>query len=204
MATDLPEPVVPAISRCGIFARSATTGVAADVLAERERERRRQLVIGARAQDLAERHQLARLVRDLEADHGLARDDLDDAHADRRQRAREVLGEGADLADLDAGRRLQLEARDHRTRLHGDDLDIDAEVLQLDLDQPRDRIERFRRIGALARRRLVEQLEFRQVARRRLGKELHLPFLLDAPARFRHRRRGQSRCAAACASRLSS
>jgi len=26
MATDLPEPVVPAISKCGIFARSATTG----------------------------------------------------------------------------------------------------------------------------------------------------------------------------------
>ena len=25
-ATDLPEPVVPAISRCGIFARSAITG----------------------------------------------------------------------------------------------------------------------------------------------------------------------------------
>ena len=26
IATDLPEPVVPAISACGIFARSATTG----------------------------------------------------------------------------------------------------------------------------------------------------------------------------------
>ncbi len=34
MATDLPEPVVPATSRCGILARSAVTGVAADVLAQ--------------------------------------------------------------------------------------------------------------------------------------------------------------------------
>jgi hypothetical protein len=27
IATDLPEPVVPATSRCGIFARSATIGL---------------------------------------------------------------------------------------------------------------------------------------------------------------------------------
>ena len=29
MPTDLPEPVVPATSKCGIFARSATTGIPA-------------------------------------------------------------------------------------------------------------------------------------------------------------------------------
>ena len=40
IATDLPEPVVPATSRCGMRARSATIGRAADVLAERQRQRR--------------------------------------------------------------------------------------------------------------------------------------------------------------------
>ena len=60
-----------------------------------------------------------------------------------RQRAREVLGERGDLARLHAGRRPQLEARDDRARLHGHDLDFDAEVLELHLDQPRHRLERL-------------------------------------------------------------
>jgi hypothetical protein len=34
MPTDLPEPVVPATRQCGILARSATTGLADDVLAQ--------------------------------------------------------------------------------------------------------------------------------------------------------------------------
>ena len=89
------------------------------------------------------------LVRDLEAHRRLAGNDLDDAHADRGQRAREVLGEVRDLADLDARRRAQLEARDHRARVHLDDLDLDAEVAQLQLDQPRHRFERLGRITAL-------------------------------------------------------
>ena len=38
--------------------------------------------------EVAERDGLALLVRDLEAHHRLSRDHLDDAHADRRQRAR--------------------------------------------------------------------------------------------------------------------
>ena len=38
MATDLPEPVVPATSRCGILASSAMIGFAADGLAEAERQ----------------------------------------------------------------------------------------------------------------------------------------------------------------------
>ena len=38
MHTDLPEPVAPAISRCGIFARSATTGLTVEVPAQRDRQ----------------------------------------------------------------------------------------------------------------------------------------------------------------------
>ena len=83
-------------------ARSAHHRLTADVLAERQRQRRLQLVVRLRLHDLAERHDLANLVRDLEADVRLARNDLDDAHADGRERAREILREVADLAALDA------------------------------------------------------------------------------------------------------
>jgi hypothetical protein len=38
MATDLPEPVVPAISRCGMRARSTMTGFAADILPRHQRQ----------------------------------------------------------------------------------------------------------------------------------------------------------------------
>ena len=41
MPTLLPEPVVPAISRCGIAAQVVHDRLAVDVLAERERQERR-------------------------------------------------------------------------------------------------------------------------------------------------------------------
>ncbi len=41
-------------------------------------------------------------------------------------------------------------------RLHRDDLYLDAEILELELDEPRHRLERFRRVSGLARRRVVE------------------------------------------------
>src|SRR5881394_4208874 len=109
----------------------------ADVLAERERERRLQALVRLRLQDLAERDELASLVRDLETHVRLARDDFDDADADRRERAREVLREAADLAALHAGSGLELEARDDGPRMHGDHLRLDAEVRELELDEPR-------------------------------------------------------------------
>ncbi len=39
MATDLPEPVVPAISKCGMRARSATIGTPPMSLPKRQRQR---------------------------------------------------------------------------------------------------------------------------------------------------------------------
>ena len=53
---------------------------------------------------------------DLQAHHVLARDHFDHAHAEHRQRARQILREAGDLARLHAGRRPQLEARDDRAR----------------------------------------------------------------------------------------
>src|SRR5215467_2157459 len=99
--------------------------LAADVLAERERERRLQVLVRLRFHDLAERDDLADLVRYLEADVRLARNDLDHPYAHRRERAREILREIADLAALHARRRLELEAGDDGAGVHGDDFGLD-------------------------------------------------------------------------------
>ena len=151
---------------------------AADILAERQRERRADLVVGLGLDDLPERDDLALLVRDLETDDRFTGNDLDHAHADGGQRARQVLGETADLTDFDAGRRTQLEARDHRPRLHRDDLGLDAEIAQLQLDEPRHGLERLVRVGLLARPRLIEQGQRRQLARLGRIEQRHLALAL--------------------------
>src|SRR5690606_26294919 len=127
---------------------------------------------------------LARLVRDLEADVRLAGDDLDDADADRRERTREVLREIADLAALHARRGLELEARDDGARTHGDDLGLDAEVGELELEQPRHRLERLGRVAADLGRRIVEQRQRRQLLRRRRLEQRHLLLALEPYARL--------------------
>ena len=198
-ATDLPEPVVPAIRRCGILAKIGEHRLTADVLAERERERRLQLVVRLGLHDLAERHDLANLVRDLEPNVRLARNDLDDAHAHRRERAREVFREVADLAAFHSGRRLELEPRDDGARVHRHDLGLDAEVVELDLDQPRHRFERLGGIAALAQRRIVEQRQataarWRQPARTTAPGARVLAHA--RPARSPRPSRSSARCAA--------
>ena len=137
---------------------------AADVLAERERERRLQRVVLARAQDLGEIDDLAMRVRNLEADHRLARNHVDHAHADHGQAARDVLVEAGNLAALDARRRLHLEARDDRARMRADHLRVDAEILELEFDLARQGFERFLGIALGLRLRLVEQRQRRQFA----------------------------------------
>ena len=92
MPTDLPEPVVPAISRCGMRARSATTGTPPMSLPSASASGEVDLVVGLGFDDLAERDDLALLVRDLQADHRFAGNDLHHAHADGGQRARQILG----------------------------------------------------------------------------------------------------------------
>ena len=156
--------------------------VAADVLAEHQRDRRRHVVVGLRLDDLAERDHLARLVRDLEAHRRLARNDLDHAHADGRQRAREVFREVRDLRNLDARRRAQLEARDDRARMHFDDFGLDAEIAQLQFDQARHGLERFGGVAADTRGRIVEQRQRRQRRGARPLEQRDLLFFLDALA----------------------
>ena len=157
-------------------------GLAADVLAEREREWRVHLVVGLGAQNLAQGDHLALFVRDLKSHHALARNDLHHAYREHRQRARQVLGESRDLTGLDAGSRTQLEARHHRAWLHGHHLGIDGEVLELHFHQARERLETFGRIQGLAWRRVVQQLQRRQLIRLRPIKQRYLPLALDARA----------------------
>ena len=84
MQPDLPEPVVPAISRCGMRARSDQTAVpemsfpsqTASGLALRG-----QVVV-----DVAERDDPRRQVRHLDADRLLARDRRQDPDLGRRER----------------------------------------------------------------------------------------------------------------------
>ena len=162
---------------------------ATDVLAERDGERRVDLVVGFGSDDLAEGNELPFLVRYLETHDRLAGDHLDHAHADGRERPGEVLGEAADLARLDARCRTQLKACDHGTRQHGHHLDLDAEIFELELDETRHGLERLGRIGGFAHLRVVEQLQGGQLAR--LGVEQwHLPLFLDALALLRLRRGG--------------
>ena len=94
-------------------------GVAGDVLPEPDRQRarrRRELV-----EDVAERDEVRRQVRDLDADGLLARDRRQDADLGRRQRVREVVLERRDLGHLRPGGELELVASDARAGDLADD-----------------------------------------------------------------------------------
>ena len=66
--TDLPEPVVPATSRCGMRARSASTGAPAMLRAERQRQRGVRGPERLRLEQLAQVDRLAPRVGQLDAD----------------------------------------------------------------------------------------------------------------------------------------
>ena len=134
---------------------------AGDVLAQRQRQRAGGLVVFLRAQQLGQEDHLARGVRRFQADHRLARDHVDHAHRLHRQAAGDVLVERTDLADLHARRGLQLEARDHRARIGADHLRIDAEILELEFDLPRQRFQRFLAVALGLRLGIVEQRQRR-------------------------------------------
>ena len=108
--------------------------LAADGLAERDR----QLVAGLRkvlrGQHLAQIDGLALLVGQFDAD-GVAALHDGDAGGDRRHRARDVVGEADDARGFDARRRLQLVERHHRAGAHVDDLALDAEIVEHAFEQ---------------------------------------------------------------------
>ena len=156
--------------------------LAADVLAQRQGQRRCGIVIGLGAQNLAQANQFALGIGDLEAHHGLARDHLDHAHAHRRQGARQILGQSRDLAHLDARRGLQFEAGDDRPRMHRDHLHRHPEVGELDFHQAREALERLGRVGRLERSGRIEQRQGRQRGIRAIREDGHLAFAFGAIA----------------------
>ena len=134
--TLLPEPVVPAISRCGMPRRSSTTGSPWMSLPSASVRSDGELWNFSDSIDVAQRDDLAAArVGHLDADARAARQPLD---ADRlgREREREVLGEAHDLVDLDAGGGPELVRRDDRARVVLGDLALDAELGALRRDRP--------------------------------------------------------------------
>ena len=114
MQPDLPEPVVPAISRCGMRARSVQTALPEMSLpsqTESGLDGRRQVVV-----DVAQGDEVRREVRHLDAHGLLAGDRREDADLGRRERVGEVVLERRDLRDLRPRGELELVARDARAR----------------------------------------------------------------------------------------
>ena len=113
MATDLPDPVEPAISTCGIEARSAVTMRPLMSLPMASVSRDLALAKVSRLDHVAQMNRLALVVRHLDADRALARHALDqDALGAHRQA--EVFGQPGHAAYIHARLGLELVSRHHR------------------------------------------------------------------------------------------
>src|SRR6058998_494457 len=109
--TDLPVPVAPATSRCGIAVRSDTTGPPVTSLPRASGS----FFFGSTksAEAKISRRYHARLgVRHLDGHGAPTGDRPDDAHGRGLQSEREIVGEIDDPADLHTGGRLELVRRD--------------------------------------------------------------------------------------------
>ncbi len=151
------------------------------------------------AEDVAERDEVRREVRHLDADRLLAGDRREDADLGRRERVGEVVAELGDLADLRARGELELVAGDARARDLPDHGRLDAEVREADAGArrrsarlasafgPLPGAELFR--SARSGRRYSETGSGADVEERLLG-VLGLLVGVVAEARRRERRRG--------------
>ena len=122
MPTDLPEQMRHA-------REIGKDRLAADVLAERDRQVEVRLLEGLRAQHLAQEDGLALGVRQLDAD-GVAALHHSDAGRDGAHRARNVISQADDAGGLDAGRGFEFVERHHGARPHLQDLALHAEIVE--------------------------------------------------------------------------
>ena len=118
--------------------------LAADGLAEAQRQLELRGLEVLAADQFAEIDRLALLVGQFDADDVAARHH-GDAGRQRRHRAGDVVGEADDARGLDARRRLQFVQRHHRAGADMDDLAAHPEILQHALEKPRIRLQRIRR-----------------------------------------------------------
>ena len=126
--TVLPVPVRPAISRCGSVGQIDRQRLAADVLAQEERNPHLlDLAVGL-FDHFAEPDDLPLLVGHFDADRVLAGNRRDDADAGHAQGDRQVVGQAGDLRQPQAGFELDFVLGDDRAGVDLDDLHREAEV----------------------------------------------------------------------------
>ncbi len=159
MQPDLPEPGGAGDEQVRHPREVGPDGVAGDVLADPDGERRR----GSRqvVEDVTERDELGREVRHLHADGLLARDRREDADLGRGERVREIVLERRHLRDLRARRELELVADDAGPGDLTHDRGVDAEVRERLHEQVCGARARLARPLGRGRRRL-EQRAIRQ------------------------------------------
>ena len=129
MATDLPEPVVPAISKCGMRDKSTMTDSPPMVLPRQSGNFAVVFVVVVAGEQFAQVNLLARRVWQLDADCVAARYH-GDARRYRAHRAGDVVGKADHARRFDARRRFKFIERDHRTGPRIDDFAAYAEILQ--------------------------------------------------------------------------
>ena len=106
-----------------------------NVMAQGQSYRRLGVIVLRGRQHFGEAHDLAVFVGNLDTDGGFARNDLNHPHTGHGQRAREVLGQVGNAADLYASSRLNFVTGNHRARVDGIHRHFDAEFLELDFQQ---------------------------------------------------------------------
>ncbi len=124
----LPEPVVPAMSRCGSSREVGVHRLARYVLAQPDHEWSgglRELVV-----DVAQGDQVGSLVGDLHPHRRLARDGSQDADLGAGQRVGQIVSQRRHLGHLGAWGQLQLVPGHARTYDHPDDPGLHAELRQ--------------------------------------------------------------------------
>ena len=157
-------------------------GIADDVLAQAHGQHALGIVVDLGAQHFGQTDGLALGVGQLQRHVVLAGNGFHHAHRHQRQRARQVLAQAHDLRALDAGRRLDFIARDHRAGHGRDHTHFDAEVLELLLYHAAGHFQRVGRDGFLALQRGIEQVDLRQLGIGQIVEQRLLLFLDHALA----------------------
>ena len=127
MPLDLPAPVAPAISRCGVDDRSMNTARPAMSLPTATSSgwvawpppRRT-------AMQIAERDELTMMIGDLDTDRRATGDRRQDADIGGGHRVRDVFLEAGDLSDLDARPELEFVPGHRRPDGHADQFGLDV------------------------------------------------------------------------------
>jgi len=148
--------------------------VAHDVLAQAHGEHAFGLVVHLRTQNLAQLDGLSLGIGQFQRHVVLAGYRLHHADRDQAQGPRQVLGQAHHLRALDARRRFNLVARDHRARHGRHHTHFHAKVLEFLLDQAAGHLQRFGRHRFLALLRTVEQRHQGQAAVGHVGEQRFL------------------------------